>query len=172
MISRPIGDGEPKPAEKRWKRLTLLASITAASSRLVALSRVPASRRGMAPRRLFLCEQGPTSRIRTRFFLRGTSPKPAVVLHLPRLPRMDEAQEQGYFFRTADDEEAFAAAVVEDVIRYAQPLFQRFTSASEVQRGFEDGTFKPHLPVERSGLDLLTRPVQFYLRMHGKSRRT
>lgn len=71
-----------------------------------------------------------------------------VVLHLPKLPRMDEAREQGYMFRAGDDQEALAAAVINDVIRYTQPWFQRFTSASEVQRGFEDGTFNPHLPVE------------------------
>lgn len=96
-----------------------------------------------------LVRQGLTSRVQTRFFLRITlAAKPVVVLHLPKLSRMDEVREQGYIFRAADDEAALAATVVEDVIRYAQPLFQRFTSASEVQRGFEDGTFKPHLPVE------------------------
>ena len=70
------------------------------------------------------------------------------MLHLPKLPRMDEAREQGYIFHAGDDPEALAAAVGTDVVRYAQPWFERFTSASEVQRGFEDGTFKRHLPVE------------------------
>jgi hypothetical protein len=96
-----------------------------------------------------LVRQGLTSRVETRFFLRITlAATQAVVLHLPKLPRMDEGREQGYIFRAGDSEEALAATVVEDVIRYAQPLFQRFTSASEVQHGFEDGTFKPHLPVD------------------------
>jgi hypothetical protein len=38
--------------------------------------------------------------------------------------------------------------VAADVVHYAEPWFRRFTSASELQRGFEDGTFKRHLPVE------------------------
>jgi hypothetical protein len=105
-------------------------------------------RDGEVPQTL-LVRQGLTSRIETRFFLRITlAAKPAVVLLLPKLPRMDEPREQGYIFQPGDDEGSLAAAVVEDVIRYAQPLFLRFTSTSEVQRGFEDGTFKPHLPVE------------------------
>jgi len=100
-------------------------------------------------RQTLLVRKGLTSRTETRFFLRITlAAKPAVVLHLPKLPRMDDVREQGYILRAGDDEEALAAAVVQDVIRYAQPLFQRFTSASEVEQGFEDGTFKPHLPVE------------------------
>jgi len=98
---------------------------------------------------MLLVRQGLTSRTQTRFFLRITlAAKPVVVLHLPKLPRMDEAREQGYVFQARDSEEALAATVVEDVIRYAQPWFQRFASASEVRRGFEDGTFNPHLPVE------------------------
>ena len=105
-------------------------------------------RDGEVPQTLLL-RQGLTSRVQTRFFLRITlAAKPVVVLHLPKLPPMDAAREQGYIFQATDDEEALAATVVEDVIRYAQPWFQRFTSASEVQRGFEDGTFKGHLPVE------------------------
>jgi len=98
---------------------------------------------------MLLVRQGLTSRTQTRFFLRVTlAAKPVVVLHLPKLPRMDEAREQGYVFQARDSEEALAATVVEDVIRYAQPWFQRFASAREVRRGFEDGTFNPHLPVE------------------------
>ena len=105
-------------------------------------------RDGEVPQTL-LVRQGLTSRTQTRFFLRITlAAKPGVVLHLPKLPPMDEAREQGYIFQATDDEEALAATVVEDVIRYAQPLFQRFTSASELQRGFQDRTFKSHLPVE------------------------
>ena len=92
---------------------------------------------------------GLTSRTETRFFLRVTlEAKPVVVLHLPKLPRLNEFREQGYAFRAGDNAEALGAAVVGDVISYAQPLFQRFTSASEVRRGFEDGTFNPHLPVD------------------------
>ena len=70
------------------------------------------------------------------------------MLHLPKLPRMDEAREQGYLFQTGDDPEALAAAVIADVIGYALPMFKRFTSAAEMQRGFDDGTFKLHLAVE------------------------
>lgn len=92
---------------------------------------------------------GLTSRTETRFFLQvRLEAKPVVVLHLPKLPRMDEHREQGYVFRAGGNEEALGAAVVGDVIRYAQPLFQRFISAAEVRQGFEDGTFKPHLRVE------------------------
>jgi hypothetical protein len=74
--------------------------------------------------------------------------KPPVMLLLPKLPPMNDPREQGYIFRAGDDAEKWAAGVVEDVIRYAQPLFERFTSLTEVQQGFEDGTFNPHLPVE------------------------
>jgi hypothetical protein len=92
---------------------------------------------------------GLTSRIQTRFFLKvKLEAEPVVMLHLPKLPRIDEAREQGYIFHAGDDPEALAAAVVADVVRYARPLFERFTSAAEMQRGFDDGTFKLHLPVE------------------------
>jgi hypothetical protein len=92
---------------------------------------------------------GLTSRIQTRFFLKiKLEAKPVVMLHLPKLPRMDDAREQGYIFRVGDDPGALAAAMAADVARYAQPWFERFTSASEMQKGFADGTFQPHLPVE------------------------
>ncbi|HEV2199940.1 MAG TPA: hypothetical protein VGR73_08965 [Bryobacteraceae bacterium] len=106
-------------------------------------------RAGEFPQTLHL-QTGLTSRVETRFFLKITlGAKPAVVLRLPKLSKnWADLQEQGYFFRAGGDEEAFGAAVVEDLTRYALPLFQRFTSASEVQRGLEDGSCKPHLPVE------------------------
>lgn len=92
---------------------------------------------------------GLTSRIQTRFFVRvRLESKPVVMLHLPKLPRMDDAREQGYIFHAGDDPQALAAAVVADVVHYALPMFKRFTSAHEVQRGFDEGTFKMHLPVE------------------------
>jgi hypothetical protein len=93
---------------------------------------------------------GLTSRVDTKFFLKITlEAKPVIVFRLPKLSKnWADFQEQGYFFRAGGDQEALSAAVVEDVNRYALPLFQRFTSASEVQRGLEDGSFKPHLPVE------------------------
>jgi hypothetical protein len=92
---------------------------------------------------------GLTSRIETRFFLRvQLEGEPKVMLHLPKLPPMDEAREQGYIFRAGDDPQELASAVAGDVMRVAQPWFQRFTSPSEMQRGFEDGTFRRHLPVE------------------------
>lgn len=40
------------------------------------------------------------------------------------------------------------AALKGDVVRYVEPLFQRFTSPDEVRKGFADGTFKKHIPVE------------------------
>jgi len=105
-------------------------------------------RNGEIPQTLQLMT-GLTSRIQTRFFVRvRLESEPIVMLHLPKLPRMDEAREQGYIFHAGDDPQAFAAAIVTDVVRYAQPLFERFTSAREMQRGFEDETFKRHLPVE------------------------
>jgi hypothetical protein len=105
-------------------------------------------RSGEIPQTLRLIT-GLTSRIETRFFVRvRLEAKPLVMLHLPKLPRMDEAREQGYIFHSGDDQTALATAVAADVVHYAEPWFQRFTSASEMQRGFEDGTFKRHLPVE------------------------
>ena len=92
---------------------------------------------------------GLTSRIQTRFFVRvQLEAKPLVMLHLPKLPRMDEPREQGYIFHAGDDPQALAGAVIADVVRYALPMFERFTSTHEMQRGFEDGTFKKHLPVD------------------------
>jgi len=105
-------------------------------------------RKGEIPQTLQLVT-GLTSRIQTRFFVKvKLEAEPVVMLHLPKLPRMDEAREQGYFFHAGGDPGALAAAVITDVVRYALPMFNRFTSAREMRRGFEDGTFKMHLAVE------------------------
>lgn len=105
-------------------------------------------RNGEIPQTLRLIT-GLTSRIQTRFFVRvRLESKPVVMLHLPKLPRMDETREQGYIFHAGDNPQALAAAVVADVVHYALPMFKRFTSAHEMQRGFDDGTFKMHLPVD------------------------
>jgi hypothetical protein len=98
---------------------------------------------------------GLTSRVEVKFFLRATfeAEPMGVVLNLPRLPANPmEGREQGYVFRTGDDAEVFGAAMMEVVIRHVAPWFERFTSASEVRQGFEDGTFKRHLPVEGRAL--------------------
>jgi hypothetical protein len=99
---------------------------------------------------------GLSSRTEVKFFLRvSLEAKPVrVVLHLPRLPGGPEkfGSEQGYVFRAGDSVETLYAAVVRDVDRYAQSWFQRFTSVGEVQRGFDDGTFAPHIPVEGQAL--------------------
>jgi hypothetical protein len=95
-------------------------------------------------------KQGLTSRTEVKFFLHVTlSAKPVrVVLHLPRIPaRMEDLSKQGYVFRAGESEEALYLALIKDVIRYCQPWFQRFTTESEVRRGFEDGTFGKHLQV-------------------------
>lgn len=94
---------------------------------------------------------GLTSRVETRFFLQiRIEAKPlGVILPLPRLPaglgRL--SAEQGYVFRAGESEEAFYGPVERDINGYVQPWFARFISLGEVQRGFEDGTFKPHAPV-------------------------
>ena len=106
-------------------------------------------RDGEVPQTLNL-QTGLTSRTEVKFFLQATlKAEPlGVAMHLPKLPaRMGELHEQGYVFRSGDSEEALYAAVLEDFSRYVEPLFQRFTSASEVRRGFEDRTFHPHLKV-------------------------
>jgi hypothetical protein len=99
---------------------------------------------------------GLTGRTETKFFLQAKlEAKPVgVILHLPRLPAGAKAffSEQGYVFRAGDSEEALYAAVMRDVVRYVQPWFQRFTSSSEVRRGFDEGTFTPHLLVESQAL--------------------
>jgi hypothetical protein len=100
-------------------------------------------------------QNGVPNRTEAKFFLKVTiEAKPmGVLLLLPKLPAsLMEFREQGYVFRAGDNEESLGKRVAEDVIRYAQPLFQRFTSAGEVQRGFADGTFKRHLPVEGRAL--------------------
>jgi hypothetical protein len=146
---------EPKPAGKPAEIDSLLLAATIHDRVATVLIPLGFERRGDEWRRIGQVPQilrvqtGLTSRTETRFFLKVTlEAKPMVVLHLPKLPRLNEFREQGYVFRTGDNAEALGVAVVGDVIRYAQPLFQRFTSASEVRRGFEDGTFKPHLKVE------------------------
>ena len=106
-------------------------------------------RDGEVPQTLNL-QTGLTSRTEVKFFLQATlrAEPLGVAMHLPKLPaRMGELHEQGYVFRSGDSEEALCAAVLEDFSRYVEPLFQRFTSASEVRRGFEDRTFHPHLKV-------------------------
>ncbi len=146
---------EPKPAGEGSEIDPLHLAARIHDSLAAILAPIGFERQGDEWRRncevpqALLVRKGLTSRIETRFFLRVTlAAKQGVVLHLPKLPRMDERREQGYIFRAGDDEGVLAASVAEDVIRYAQPLFQRFTSAREVQHGFEDGTFKPHLPVD------------------------
>jgi len=107
-------------------------------------------RDGEVPQTLRL-QTGLISRTELRFFVRITlEGKPVgVLLHLPRLPaRMADLSEQGYVFRAGDDEQDFYAAVVKDIAGYSQTWFERFTSNSEVRRGFEDGTFAPNLPMK------------------------
>jgi hypothetical protein len=112
-------------------------------------------RAGEVPQSLLLI-QGLTSRIETRFFLRvQLESKPVgVTLQLPRLPSGPGmlSSEQGYIFRAGDDEAALCTTVMTDFSRTALPLFERFTALAEVQRGFDDGTFKPHLRVEDQAL--------------------
>jgi hypothetical protein len=95
--------------------------------------------------------QGLTSRTETRFFIRACfeSKSLGVRLHLPRLRANVDifTGEQGYPFRAGASEEALYAATAADINRHAKPWFQRFTSLLELQRGFEDGTFSPHLKV-------------------------
>ena len=95
--------------------------------------------------------QGLTSRIETRFFLQmRLEAKPrGVILQLPRLPSGmgTLTAEQGYLFRAGDSSEVFYARVANDIETYVRPWFQRFTNVGEVQQGFQDGTFKPHIPV-------------------------
>jgi hypothetical protein len=103
-------------------------------------------------------QTGLTSRTDVRFFLNVTlDAKPlGVMLHLPRLPaQMEELSEQGYIFRAGDSVEPLYLAIMRDVNRYCEPWFQRFISASEVQRGFEDGTFKPHVRIQDQPLVLV-----------------
>jgi hypothetical protein len=111
-------------------------------------------RGGEVPQRLRVIT-GLTSRTEAKFFLRATfQAEPlSVLLSLPRLPANPmEVRKQGYVFRAGDDDEVFGAAMTDDVIRHALPWFERFTSASELQRGFEDETFKRHLPVKGQAL--------------------
>jgi hypothetical protein len=104
-------------------------------------------RPGEVPQTLEL-QTGLASRIEVKFFLKATlEAERMIVLRLPKLPaRMGD--QQGYLFRARGDQKALCHAIAGDVIRYVQPLFQRFTSLDEVRRGFEDGTFKKQIPVE------------------------
>jgi hypothetical protein len=105
------------------------------------------SRGGEAPQTLDL-QSGLASRIEVKFFLKATlEAERTIVLRLPKLPaRMGD--QQGYIFRARSDPKVLCEAVTGDVVRYVLPLFQRFTSLDEVRRGFADGTFKKHIPVE------------------------
>ena len=103
-------------------------------------------------------QTGLTSRTDVRFFLQALlDAKPVgVLLHLPRLPaQMKQFGEQGYIFHSGGNEEALYLAIMRDVNRYCMPWFQRFTSASELRRGFEDGTFKPHVRLQDQPLALV-----------------
>jgi hypothetical protein len=105
------------------------------------------SRGGEVPQTLEL-QTGLTSRIEVKFFLKATlEAERIIVLRLPKLPAR-VGDQQGYIFRASGDPKALCQAVMGDVVRYVQPLFQRFTSLDEVLKGFADGTFKKHIPVE------------------------
>jgi hypothetical protein len=105
------------------------------------------SRAGEVPHTLEL-QTGLTSRIEVKFFLKVTlAAERMIVLRLPKLPA-HMGDQQGYIFHAHGDTKALCEAVAGDIVRYAQPLFQRFTSLDEVRRGFADETFKKHIPVE------------------------
>jgi hypothetical protein len=111
-------------------------------------------RDGEVPQTLHL-QSGAPNRSVAKFFLNVTiEAKPMnLLLALPKLPpTLGEFREQGYVFRAGGDEEVLFGKVVEDVIRHARPLFERFTSNQEVQRGFDDGTFKRRVLVEGQAL--------------------
>lgn len=113
-------------------------------------------RRGGEVPQILKVVTGLTSRVETRFFMRvRIEAKPvAVMLQLPKLPAGPGklTAEQGYIFRVGDSEDALYSAVTGDCTHEALPLFQRFTSAGEVERGFQDGSFKSHLRVENQAL--------------------
>jgi hypothetical protein len=114
-------------------------------------------RSGEVPQSLHV-QTGLTSRTDVRFFLKLTlDAKPVgIMLPLPRLPaQIKQLGEQGYIFRAGSSEEALFAAIMTDVNRYCEPWFKRFISASEVQRGFEDGTFKPHIRLQDQPMALV-----------------
>lgn len=95
---------------------------------------------------------GLTTRVEVRFFLRlmlEAKPLP-LMLQLPRLPwgTAKMGAEQGYIFRSGDQEAAFYETVDRDIAREAKPWFERFTTSSEVERGFKDGSFKASLKTE------------------------
>ena len=152
---------EPKPAGERAEVDSLLLSAAIHDRMAMVLLPLGFERMGDEWRRpgampqILRVQTGLTSRTETRFFVQAVleAQPVGVVLHLPRLPeRLEEFREQGYVFRAGDREEALYAHVLQDVIRHAQPLFARFTSNSEVQRGFEEGAFSPHLKVEDQAL--------------------
>jgi hypothetical protein len=104
-------------------------------------------RSGEVPQTLEL-QTGLASRVEVKFFLKATlEAERLLVLRLPKLPA-HMGDQQGYIFRARGDQKFLCDAIAGDVLRYVQPLFQRFTSLNEVRRGFEDGTFKLHMPVE------------------------
>ena len=112
-------------------------------------------RRDVEVPQTLLLQTGLTSRIQVKFFVRVTlgAKERGVLQLLPLLPaRIFGPGEQGYVFRGGDSGEAQFEALVGDVVRYCVPWFQRFTSEEEVRRGFADGTFSPHLPVEGKAL--------------------
>jgi hypothetical protein len=106
-------------------------------------------REGEIPQTLSLIT-GSTTRVEVRFFMKVTiQADKLIVMRLPKPPkRFEDLNEQGYIFRAGGNQEALCARVSEDVILHALPLFQRFISRELVEQGFEDGTFKKHLPVQ------------------------
>lgn len=98
---------------------------------------------------------GLMSRTETRFLLRARldgGVKPVAML-LPRLgSRANSDEEQCYRFRAGESEEALYAAVSRDTIRFAHPWFLRFMTSAEIARGFQEGTFDPHLDVDGCAL--------------------
>ena len=100
-------------------------------------------------------QTGLASRIEVCFFVRVSldAPPMGILLQLPKLPRnFVEPQGKGYFFRSGGNAEELCSAIAADVRRFAVPLFQRFTSSGEIQRGFDDGTFHPNLRLENHAL--------------------
>lgn len=102
---------------------------------------------------------GLTSRVKTRFFLRLTfhAEPLGVMLQLPKLPRGSAmfSAEQGYVFESGGDEAKLYSAAAADVERYVKPWLERFTTSDEVRRGFEDGTFTPHIKLSDQPLALV-----------------
>jgi hypothetical protein len=150
---------EPKPAGEPSEIDPPL--LVAAIHDLLAMALIPLGferqgdewRRGGEVPQILRVQTGLTSRTEVKFFLQVIlEAKPVgVLLQLPRL-QAGKFGEQGYIFRVGGEEEALYAAVLGDFNLYALPWFQRFISANEVLRGFEDGTFKPHVKIEGRAL--------------------